>query len=123
VTTDALKAKIHSIRKYHSAFGVYTECGHEHTEDDLDAGRCIEVDDVGLVCKEGLLYKACYECDTDEGYVREDVEDAHWPCEVERLANALEVAIRVYPNTPYTNAEIRLREAADAAVLAALEGK
>ena len=70
----------------HSDFGIYEDCGHGH---DLGEG-VFDIDDVGLVCEEGLIQTICRECDTDDGEVREDSDTGEWPCPtIRRIAQAL----------------------------------
>lgn len=57
------------IRAIHTPWGIYTECGHEHTDDEAadPASTVREVDLVGLVCDEGLLYRICKFCCVEPG--------------------------------------------------------
>lgn len=72
LTVEQLTEK---IRALHRPFGIYDECDHEHTDEDLAAGRCLEVDEVGLTCDDGLLYQICEECCTvDLGWTRQQRE-------------------------------------------------
>lgn len=96
--TDALKAKIAQMRAKHSSYGIYDECGHRHTEEQFALGECVEVDDVGLVCGEGLRYHLCRECHTEEGEVREDSWEKRWPCDAARALDALEEALQQIRN-------------------------
>jgi hypothetical protein len=54
------------IRKLHQPWGIYTECGHEHTDPDEDGVH--EVDLVGLTCDEGLMYRVCQFCCVEPGH-------------------------------------------------------
>lgn len=71
------------IREIHTPWGIYTECGHEHTEAELEDEKSDvrEVDLVGLVCDEGLLYRVCRACCVEpgmtEGYQTEDCVGTH----------------------------------------------
>jgi len=73
--------RLEALRGLHKPFGIYTECGHDHTEEELEAGLCIEVDLVGLTCDEGLLYQVCEHCCTDdatfERYQTESCAEGH----------------------------------------------
>jgi hypothetical protein len=60
--------RLEALRALHQPFGIYTECGHDHVEEDFEAGRCIEVDLVGLTCEEGLMYRICKHCCTDDAH-------------------------------------------------------
>jgi hypothetical protein len=59
VTTAEL---ITELRELHRPFGIYDECGHDHTEEQLEAGDCLEIDEVGLTCEDGLMYQVCEHC-------------------------------------------------------------
>lgn len=61
------------VEALHSPFGIYDECDHEHTEDDVAAGAAKDIPEVGRTCN--LLYIACRECCTDF-----DGRD-YWPTE------------------------------------------
>jgi hypothetical protein len=50
------------LRALHKPFGIYDECGHDHTGAEHSRGECIQVDEVGLTCEAGLLYEICLEC-------------------------------------------------------------
>jgi hypothetical protein len=86
---DRLTAENGRARALHSEYKIYDECGHNHrySEDgDLEPG-VIEVEDVGLVCEEGLQYVICRECCTHGGRQGQTVTcvDDHdhgvcWPC-------------------------------------------
>lgn len=67
---NALNARITAVREIHSPWGVYTECGHEHTEDELadPANPVQEIDLVGRVCAEGLMYRVCRSCCVEPGW-------------------------------------------------------
>lgn len=58
------------IRAIHTPWGIYTECGHEHTEAEAaDPESTVhEVDLVGLVCADGLLYRVCKFCCVEPGW-------------------------------------------------------
>jgi hypothetical protein len=60
--------------------GLTDECGHDHTSEDLEAGRCIEIPEVGLTCEDGKLYTVCRECHTADGEPTEDTDEGEWPC-------------------------------------------
>lgn len=92
--------EIQRIRRAHSPFGIYDECGHDHNEGDPSV---IDVEDIGLSCKDGLRYQVCFECDTDDGEVCEwTPEENAWPCDVARVLAALDLALAV--GSEYTRA-------------------
>lgn len=53
------------VEALHAPYRIYDECGHEHTDEDYEAGRCVEAAEIGYVCDEGLLYVICRECCCD----------------------------------------------------------
>lgn len=53
------------IEALHAPYRIYDECGHEHTDEDFEAGLCVDAAEVGYVCDEGLLYIICRECCCD----------------------------------------------------------
>jgi hypothetical protein len=63
----------------HRAFGIYDECGHDHGENDPGV-VVVEELDKSYTCEEGLLYRVCEACHTDDGVVNERTEDGVWPC-------------------------------------------
>ncbi len=70
------------VRKLHSKFGIYDECGHKHTDEEYereDSG-VVDVEGVGLTCEEGLVQWVCHECDTVDGEPDEYTEYGEWPC-------------------------------------------
>jgi hypothetical protein len=64
----------------HTEWKCYDECGHQHTDEDVLAGRAFDIDNVGVTCEDGHLYSVCRECHTTDGEPREDTEDGEWPC-------------------------------------------
>jgi hypothetical protein len=70
MTMDEMMIGIAKVREIHSPWGIYTECGHEHTEAELDdeASTVHEIDLVGLVCEEGLMYRVCRSCCVEPGW-------------------------------------------------------
>jgi hypothetical protein len=58
---------IGQIRELHPPYGIYDICDHEHTDDEAGFGLVFEVDEVGLTCKEGLMYWVCTTCCNDDG--------------------------------------------------------
>lgn len=56
------------IRELHRPFGIYDECGHEHTEAHLEWGDCLDIMEVGLTCEDGLMYRVCTHCCVTEGF-------------------------------------------------------
>lgn len=67
------------VRKLHTPFKVYDECGHSHEKEDEAAG-IVEIDDVGISCEDGVLYTVCRECDTTDGATHEYTDEGKWPC-------------------------------------------
>jgi hypothetical protein len=66
---------IEQLERLHRPHSIYEECGHDHTP--IEAG-VFEVEDVGLVCKEGWLYDICRACCCDAvGEQTEQCADAH----------------------------------------------
>jgi hypothetical protein len=67
---DRALERIEKVREIHTPWGIYTECGHEHTEAELEAeGSTVrEIDLVGLVCEEGLMYRVCRACCVEPGW-------------------------------------------------------
>ena len=65
-----LKVRIEAVREIHAPWGIYSECGHDHTEAELEdeASPVKEVDLVGLVCDEGLMYRVCRSCCVEPGW-------------------------------------------------------
>ena len=63
---ERLEAERAAILKLHAPFKIYDECGHKHTNHDLDSGLAIEVEECGLVCEDGYQYSVCYHCCTDD---------------------------------------------------------
>jgi hypothetical protein len=64
------EAVLTKIREIHTPWGIYTECGHQHTEAELEdeASPVKEVDLVGLVCADGLMYRVCRSCCVEPGW-------------------------------------------------------
>lgn len=84
-----LTTTLAKVREIHRPFGIYTECGHDHDNDEdvLTVGAPVirEVQDVGLVCDNGKLYDICTECHVEPGLDGEpewvaDDPRARWPC-------------------------------------------
>ena len=63
---ERLEAQRAAILKLHAPFKIYDDCGHKHTNHDLDSGLAIEVEECGLVCEDGYQYSVCYHCCTDD---------------------------------------------------------
>lgn len=79
-----LEARLEAVLTLHSPFGIYDECGHDHTEDEPGV---VEVDGIGLVCAEGKLYEVCRTCHYDmNGEPLEDVDSLSYPCATRRAA-------------------------------------
>ena len=70
------------VRKLHSKFFIYQQCDHDENEDARerhDGRTVIYIEDLGYTCAEPSQ-TVCFECDTDDGEVREDTEYGVWPC-------------------------------------------
>jgi hypothetical protein len=52
---------VQGLRALHCPYGVYDQCSHQHTENDVDA---VYIDGVGLTCDDGLLMTICRHCCT-----------------------------------------------------------
>lgn len=99
-TAMVLAAALDAVLDQHRPLRIYDECDHDHDDDDLDAGRCIDVSEVGYTCEDGYLYSVCQACcmdDLDTGQ-REPCADGHdhrtgdWLCETtERILAAVTV--------------------------------
>jgi hypothetical protein len=84
---DDRDERIAATLKLHTELRIYEDCGHRHTDDDVDAGLATEVHEVGIVCEEGFLYSICNECcaagDRYTGQTEccvADHEHPCWPC-------------------------------------------
>lgn len=79
-----LKGKVmgaKAVRKLHSKFRLYPECGHDSHEDTSefhDGNEPIFVEEIGYTCAEPKII--CYECHTDGGDVNENSEYGAYPC-------------------------------------------
>lgn len=62
---DRLREQVQAVRALHRPFRIYDECGHEHTDEDVDQGRAVSIDEVGYTCADGYLYTICRWCCTD----------------------------------------------------------
>ncbi len=78
---DQLQARIDKALAPHAEFKIYDECGHKHTAEDVDAGRAINVADVGYTCADGYEYSICRHCCTgDSGFQSEECAGHRRPC-------------------------------------------
>lgn len=81
---ELIRAEVAEVRIVHRAYGVYDECGHDHQE---EGNGVVDVNDIGLCCKDGLLWTVCFKCACDDnGDTLEDAEKHPWPCHILRLA-------------------------------------
>jgi hypothetical protein len=71
--TTAILARLHEL---HRPFGIYDPCDHQHTEDDVAAGRAIDIGD-GYGCPDSLLYTVCRHCCTSRGGQTETCASSH----------------------------------------------
>jgi hypothetical protein len=63
-----LGGAVQAVLDMHKPFGVYTEeCGHDHeyNEDGSLPEGVLDINDVGLVCQDGLMYRVCTHCCLD----------------------------------------------------------
>lgn len=76
--------RIRKVRALHPEFKIYDECGHDHTDEEWDAGQAFEIADVGLTCDEGYIYSVCRRCCTDDTGIQGEACANHerpcWPC-------------------------------------------
>jgi hypothetical protein len=70
---EALRA----VADLHAEVRIFDECEHEHTEDDVKAGRAFNVSEVGYVCQDGYRYSICRECCRDGDYQTEGCATYH----------------------------------------------
>lgn len=78
---ELLAERVEAVLKLHVPFGIYDECGHEHTDADVIAGTAVDVPEVGVTCEEGKLYDVCRECHLVNDEPTEDCADCKpWPC-------------------------------------------
>lgn len=61
-----LATRILAVREIHSPHGIYTECDHDHRDE--DAPGVIEIPEIGLTCEEGLMYRVCASCCVEPGW-------------------------------------------------------
>jgi hypothetical protein len=80
-------AAIRAVLDIHKPYYIYEPCGHQHelTEDLQIPPGVRNVDDVGLVCDDGLLYTICFHCcagdhSQTERCVSEHQHEEHAPC-------------------------------------------
>lgn len=48
------------IREIHAPRGIFDQCDHEHTIDDVDNETVFDIDEIGLTCKK--MYDVCCSC-------------------------------------------------------------
>lgn len=87
---DELADRVNDALVLHRPAPIYETCPHDHTTEDLEAGRCIEVDPVGYTCDDGYMYAICRGCCTDgDGEQTGVCADEHagncWPCPTARV--------------------------------------
>lgn len=79
---EELSARIGRVRALHSEHRLYDPCDHEHTDDDLAAGRAVDTGD-GLTCEDSYFHSVCKTCCCDDGEQTATCADTHhvcWPC-------------------------------------------
>lgn len=72
-----METALAAVRELHQPYGIYDECNHAHTDQDLDDGTAFEVGGDFYSCADGLLYWACTACCTfryDDGEIIEQSE-------------------------------------------------
>lgn len=79
-----LLAALDAVLTLHREFRIYDECGHAHTEADLDAGAAIQTADM-VTCQDGYAYSICADCCRDGWGQAEECASEHdhgqcWPC-------------------------------------------
>ncbi|HEY9475592.1 MAG TPA: hypothetical protein VIS06_17305 [Mycobacteriales bacterium] len=85
-------AALHAVTGLHQPWRIYQPCGHDH---DTESASVVYVDDVGLVCADGLAYTICTACCANGAGQTERCADDHhrgacWPCPTIRaVADAL----------------------------------
>jgi hypothetical protein len=92
-----LLAAIETVVDLHTEFRVHEECDHEHTEDDVRAGKAVVVGGDFIACQDGYLYSVCRACCTGGTDQTEECAANHrlcgdkcWPCAtVEAISGAL----------------------------------
>ena len=83
---------IEAVLALHQPWRIYQPCGHDH---DTEGASVVYVDDVGLVCADGLAYTICTACCANGAGQTEQCADDHhrgacWPCPTIRaVADAL----------------------------------
>jgi len=80
---DERQARIDRVLALHTESKLYTECGHDHTDDDSD--DLLYVDEIGTVCEDGYMITICRACCcTANGDQSEECANHHdgpcWPC-------------------------------------------
>ena len=86
---------VEAVLKLHAEFRVYDECGHEHTQDEVDAGTAVVLHEEGAVtCEDGYVHSVCRACCTGGWSQTEACASDHerpcWPCgTVEAIAGEL----------------------------------
>lgn len=72
-------AALRAVLDLHASHRIYTECDHEHTEEEVEDERAIEVSDIGYTCEDGYLYSVCGACcfDDDNKQTEECTSHSH----------------------------------------------
>jgi len=73
---EVAEAQVKRVRVLHRPWKVLDECDHEHTDEDVRAGRAVDTG-WALSCDEALMYVACAECCTKDGEQTEDCATYH----------------------------------------------
>jgi hypothetical protein len=62
-----------AVSKLHSPWGIYDECGHDHRDE--AEPDVVDVAEVGLTCKAGLMYQVCSACCVDGSFEMHQTEE------------------------------------------------
>ena len=89
----ALVAAVEAALRLHAEFRIYDECGHEHTQDEVDAGTAVDAMEF-VTCEDGYVHSVCRACCTGGWSQTEECASDHerpcWPCgTVEVISAAL----------------------------------
>lgn len=72
---DVSKSRmVQRLNGLHSPYHLYEPCGHSHALNDPDA---VEIEEIGMVCADGIIDTICNHCCTDEYGQTEVCADKH----------------------------------------------
>ncbi len=85
---------VEAVLALHSEFRIYDECGHEHSQEEVDAGTAVNCDGADFVtCRDGYAYSVCRACCTDGWSQTEECASHHdhdcWPCPTYRAITTM----------------------------------